>query len=93
MPYKDGTGPLNQGPKTGRQMGNCVSENNPETPRPRWGRQERCPNNRRQRRCMGDFANPSVNQEKEKLEQKVANLESALNDLKMRLHRFENIED
>lgn len=23
MPYKDGTGPLGQGPRTGRQAGNC----------------------------------------------------------------------
>lgn len=92
MQYKDGTGPLNRGQKTGRQMGNCVSENNREM---RLGGKEkrrfqgRCPNNRRQRRCMGDLPNPGSIAEKENLEREVANLESQLNDLKLRLIRFE----
>ena len=35
MPNKDGTGPNGNGPKTGRQMGNCEGKEPQELPRGR----------------------------------------------------------
>ena len=45
MPNKDGTGPNGEGPRTGRQMGNC-KDANPENGRPSRG------NGRRPRRMQ-----------------------------------------
>ena len=93
MPNKDGTGPMSQGPKSGRQMGRCAQDGTQEANRPRFNNQgtgrngKACCNKQRSRRFFAGFQGDD--NQKESLEQEFANLESQLNAMKERLNQLD----
>ncbi|MDD3028106.1 MAG: DUF5320 domain-containing protein [Erysipelotrichaceae bacterium] len=101
MPARDGSGPMSQGPRTGRQMGNCAPNDNQGMNRPGSYNQRRgqggyscCGYPRRQRFFNRGFASSQGNDfQKEALEQEAADLEGRLNAVKAQLNLFESDED
>ncbi len=101
MPARDGTGPMSQGPKTGRQMGDCANMDNQGFTRCGSGEQKfarrgkaYCNNPRGRRFLNQRFASAKTDgYQKEVLEKEVAELEGRLNDVKAQLGRLNSSED
>jgi hypothetical protein len=86
MPQGDKTGPRGQGPKTGRQMGNCEGAQ-PNYPGRGFGRGF-CA--RRSFPVFGNFPELNKSQEKKILEADLAELEAEKAEIEKRLKTLKN---
>lgn len=80
MPNRNGTGPMGQGVKTGRSMGNCSNDVNSQNRRPRAG------GNRGNRNVFVDDSTQKPT--KELLLEQRAFLENALKDVEKKLQEI-----